>query len=122
MLPKKNRFNLRYQENLNLLRRSKRVHGEFFTFYYFFDRENASEFRTNEIQVAVTVSKKVNKLAVKRNAIKRKMYSFISSSLNEKNLWKRNIKIVFVVRKGCKESENHLVKNEIYKMLEDVNF
>lgn len=122
MLPKKKRFNLRYQENLDILRKSKRVFGEYFTLYFYFDQENSSPFRSDTLQVAVTVSKKIEKSAVKRNSLRRRAYAAVEKVLEEKNLWKKNVKIVLVAKKSFLDVTNPLLLEEFKKLIAQIPF
>ena len=115
MLPKKRRLNLRFEENLSILRRANRVHSEFFTLYYFYDKPGSSEFRNDLSQAAAIVSKKVEKLAVDRNKIKRQLYSILENLINEKNLWQKNAKIILVTKKSLKNNFDKM-KMEVEKL------
>lgn len=120
MLAKKQRLNLRYAENLQLLRKSSRVHSDFFTFYYYFDKQNSSQFRTNKSQVATTVSKKIEKLDVDRIKIKRQLYSILSLIMNENNLWQKNVKIILVTKKSLR-GDFEKMKTEVENLFKKSN-
>lgn len=84
MLTKQFRFNLR--EETDFFDKCKKVHSPYFSFFY-----KPSE----NFQVTIIVSKKVLKLATKRNSTKRIYRQAIQSNLD--NLIKFKIKLVIVV-------------------------
>lgn len=73
MLPKNNR--LKKEEVAEILKKGRVLSSPFFRVKYIASRK--------EIKASGVVSKKISKSAVKRNALRRKIYNVVSSKITE---------------------------------------
>jgi ribonuclease P protein component len=64
---------------------------------------------------AIVVSKKVARLAVKRQCIKRRLRNSISESFADKQ--NNNFDIIFIVNKKINQSDSQKIKEEITKII-----
>lgn len=108
MLPKKNRLNLKKQNNRNLFRK-KIIESE--SIKYFADNSKNSNFKS-----AVVVSKKAYNKAFQRNKLRRKLYQIIQTH----PVKKLPINLVLLVYKKSEHEqdlEEIMVKENLDKIL-----
>jgi len=70
-----------------------------------------------EIKFGIVVSKKISKKAVERNRIRRKIYKEVGEILPK---IKKNLKVVFLVKKAILEATDEDIKSEVKKGLEKI--
>jgi len=109
MLPKKNRVD---KKNIDLLFKE----GKFFSLPNFTFKYILSKDKNIEPRVSFITSKKVAKLAVKRNSLRRKGYSVLKKYIDQ---FPSGILGVFVFKKY--QDDISIIENEIKNILNKIN-
>ncbi len=107
-MKKSNRL-LKNSEFRNIIRSGNKKHSYNFSFY--FVRNNLNKYR-----IGITVSKKVSKLAVQRNLLKRR----IIAAINELQIKNINLDLVIIVKPSAISLEYNDIKREISKILSTI--
>ncbi len=105
MIPKINRISKGYFEEIS--KNGKGFSSPFFSIKYLKNNQEISLF-------AVVVSKKVSKIAPKRNLIKRRMLSVLS---NHKNAIKKGFFVVFYIKPGALDQSFDQTKEGVLSAL-----
>lgn len=92
-----------------IIKNGKKFHTSNLSFYYL--KNNQNNFR-----IGISVSKKVSKLAVKRNKIKRQI-SALMSNMYDKNIF---LDIVIIVKHSCSNYLFEDLKNNIDKFIKHI--
>ena len=113
MLPQKNRLRKK-KEIERVLKRGKKISGRFFSLYFLKSQLPFS-------RVAFSVSKKISNKAFQRNKIKRCLREFFRQEFFSKER-KANLDILVIVQKNFLKNNSHSVKEEIRKILNNLNY
>jgi len=105
MIPKKNRISKDFFEKIS--KKGKSFHSPIFSVKILENNEKISRFST-------VVSKKVSKIAPKRNLIKRRVNSVLN---NNKNTIKPGFFVVFYVKPGALDQSFDQIKEETLDLL-----
>lgn len=103
---KKNNRLLKNSDFRNIIRSGNKINSYNFSIYY--SKNNLDKYR-----IGITISKKVSKLAVERNLLKRR----INAAINELKLSNINIDIVIIAKPSSNQLEYQIIKNEITNSL-----
>lgn len=103
---KKNNRLLKNSEFRNIIRSGNKIQGYNFSFYFL-------DNNIDDLKIGITISKKVSKLAVDRNLMKRRIVAII----NELNI-KNDIHLVIIAKPSAIKLEYIDIKNEINNLFE----
>jgi ribonuclease P protein component len=99
------------QQFQDVIKNGKKITSDLYIIYY----KDYSEIENTEI--GISVSKKIEKLAVKRNKIKRQIKSFFTDYKE----WDKKIRIVIIVRNNYKKESNKSIKGVKDKLFNSLN-
>lgn len=103
---KKNNRLLKNSDFRNIIRSGNKINSYNFSIYYF--QNNLKSYR-----IGITISKKVSKLAVERNLLKRR----IKAVINELKLKNINVDVVIIAKPNANQIQYPIIKKEIQNSL-----